>query len=309
MTVSTRKEQYFQKLIGLFGKYDYILLINIDNVGSRQLQNMRAQLRGRAVVLMGKNTLIRKALRTYVEDGHSEMAPLMEHIRGNIGLVFSSEDLSALREELEAEKVPAAAKPGTRAPLDVWLPRGGTGLEPTKTSFMQALDIATKIVRGQIDILNPVHLIKEGQVVGASQAQLLQMLNIMPFTYGIKVVTVYDAGFVYGAQLLSLTDQDMLRFFARGVQRVAALSLAIGHPTIASIPHSLANAYRSVVSVALELSDAYSFPGVDTVRAYLADPSAFAPAVTESAAADEPEPEPEPEEEEESEDLDLDLFG
>lgn len=62
---------------------------------------------------------------------------------------------------------------------------------PEKTSFFQALQIPTKISRGTIEILNEVHLIKFGEKVGASEAALLNMLNIQPFSYGLAVQQVY----------------------------------------------------------------------------------------------------------------------
>ena len=62
-----------------------------------------------------------------------------------------------------------------------------TGLGPEKTSFFQALSIATKISRGTIEILSKVHLIKIDEKVGASEATLLQMLKIFPFSYGFKI--------------------------------------------------------------------------------------------------------------------------
>ena len=85
-------------------------------------------------------------------------------------------------------QVGAPAKAGAIAPVNVFIPASNTGLGPEKTSFFQALSIATKISRGTIEILSEVHLITLGEKVGASEATLLQMLKIFPFTYGLKIV-------------------------------------------------------------------------------------------------------------------------
>lgn len=90
---------------------------------------------------------------------------------------------TALKEEFQG----APAKAGAIAPCDVKLPPQNTGMGPEKTSFFQALQIPTKISRGTIEILNEVHLIKEGEKVGASESALLNMLNIQPFSYGLVV--------------------------------------------------------------------------------------------------------------------------
>lgn len=55
-------------------------------------------------------------------------------------------------------------------------------MEPGKTSFFQALGVPTKIARGTIEITSDLKLVETGQKVGASEATLLNMLNISPFS-------------------------------------------------------------------------------------------------------------------------------
>lgn len=54
---------------------------------------------------------------------------------------------------------------------------------------------------------------KEGDKVGASEATLLNMLNISPFTYGLVVLHVYDQGTVFSPKVLDITDEDLLKSF------------------------------------------------------------------------------------------------
>merc|ERR1712142_738613 len=119
----------------------------------KQMQQIRISLRGHGVVLMGKNTIMRKAIR-----GHLEHNPLLEnllpHLKGNVGLVFTKKDLSEVRTILLENKVAAPAKAGAIAPVNCVIPSQNTGLGPEKTSFFQALAIPTKITRGTIEILN-----------------------------------------------------------------------------------------------------------------------------------------------------------
>jgi len=44
-----------------------VLICTVDNVGSHQMQKVRISLRGKAVLLMGKNTICRKAIREHQE--------------------------------------------------------------------------------------------------------------------------------------------------------------------------------------------------------------------------------------------------
>ncbi len=50
------------------------MIIAIDNVGAAHLQRVRKQFRGNAEVLMGKNTMMRKCIRQYIEAGHPEVS-------------------------------------------------------------------------------------------------------------------------------------------------------------------------------------------------------------------------------------------
>lgn len=45
-------------------------------------------------------------------------------------------------------------------------------------------------ISGTIEIINDVHILKPGDKVGASEATLLNMLNISPFSYGLVVKQV-----------------------------------------------------------------------------------------------------------------------
>ena len=54
-----------------------------------------------------------------------------------------------------------------------------------------------------------MNLIKEGDKVGMSEATLLNMLNISPFTYGLVIVKVYDSGTVFDPFILDITDDEL----------------------------------------------------------------------------------------------------
>lgn len=280
-----RKAEYFVKLENLLDTYTKIFIVGVDNVGSNQIQQIRIALRGQAEVLMGKNTMIRKVFSNYVKKnpGHplESMIPLL---KGNVGFVFTNNDLGKVRESLEANKVPAPARVGAIAPIDVWCPAGPTGCDPGQTSFFQALQIGTKIQKGQIEIVSDVLLTKKGEKVGNSEAVLLQKLNIRPFSYGLVIQTVYDNGSIFDPAVLDLTEDNLVQKFAAGLRNVAAFSLELGFPTLASIPHSLANAFKNLVAIAVEC-ETFSFKKADPFKAYLADPSAFAAAAGPAAAS------------------------
>jgi len=310
------KSDYFLKLVQLFDEYPKCFMVNADNVGSKQMQQIRMSLRGNAVVLMGKNTMMRKAIRGHLSQ-NPKLEQLLPHIVGNVGFVFTKEELVDVRDLLLNNKVKAPARAGAIAPLDVTVPAQNTGLGPEKTSFFQALNIPTKITKGTIEIVTDVKLIKEGDKVGMSDSTLLNMLGISPFTYGLVVQKVYDSGTVFDPAILDITDDDLKARFMAGVRNVAAVSLKVGYPNIASVPHSIVNGMKNCMSVAAVTE--ITFKEAEMMKEFLADPEAYAAANPVAAtpaagggdapAAEKKEEKKVVEEEEEEEDMDFDLFG
>jgi len=304
------KSNYFLKIIQLLDEYPKCFIVGANNVGSKQMQQIRISLRGSAVVLMGKNTMMRKAIRGHLENNPA-LEKLLPHIKGNIGFVFTKGELTEIRQKILENKVAAPAKAGALAPLDVKIPAQNTGLGPEKTSFFQALSIPTKIARGTIEILNEVNLVKTGEKVGASEATLLNMLKISPFSYGLVVQQVYDSGTIFDPAILDIKDEDLLKRFMEGVANIASLSLGIGYPNITSVPHMLINGFKNLLAVAVATD--IDFKEADQTKEYLKDPSKFAalapaaPAAEEAAEVKE-ETKKEESEEESDEDMGFGLF-
>jgi len=302
------KAAYFEKASGLLTQYEKIFICDADNVTSKQFQEIRTGIRGHGDVLMGKNTMMKKAIKD-VAASKGELEKLLPLIKKNIGFVLTNGDLKEIRDLIESFKVPAMARAGAISPCNVTVPSQATTLGPEKTSFFQALSIPTKITRGMIEITANVPLLEVGVKVGQSEATLLQMLNIKPFQYGFDILQVYDSGSVFDPTILDITEEDIRAKFCAGVANVAAASLAIGYPTIASVPHSIANGFKNLMAVAAATD--IEFPEVETLKAYLADPSAFAVAAAPAEEAVEEAAAAAPVEEEESSDDDMgfDMFG
>lgn len=307
---------YFKKLENFLTTYDKAIVISVDNIGSRQMQLTRDMLRGKAEILMGKNTMIRKCLRDMMQD-HPHLEKLLPHIVGNIGFVFTNEDLNETIESVTANKIQAPAKAGIVAPLDVYLEAGPTGQGPEKTSFFQALNLQTKIARGTIELLSRTQVIKAGEKVGLSEARLLNMLDISPFFYGIEVLMIMEGTSIYPKEVLEITNETLMGYVMAGLAKIAAVSLQIGYPTTASVPHSIINGFKNVIAVALaaELDFPKEHAGLANAKLYLSDPEAFAaanasnaPTTTTTTTTEEKKPEAAPVEESEEEDMEMSLF-
>lgn len=307
---SENKAAYFEKLEKLLEEYSKIFIINVDNVSSQQMHEVRISLRGEGVILMGKNTMIRRALKGLIPN-KPQYERLLPFVKQNVGFVFTNADLKEVREKIVCNRVAAPARAGAVAPLDVIIEAHNTGMEPGKTSFFQTLGIPTKIARGTIEITNDVTLVTKGNKVGASEATLLNVLNRSPFTYGIVINQIYDDGQVYDHEVLDIEEPQLLKQFSSAITTIACISLAVGFPTLPSVVHSLINGYKNLLSVALETE--YSWEGVEELKDRVQNPDKYAGSAPAAAAAAESSAAPaaakvEEESEEEEEDG-FDLFG
>merc|ERR1719450_1609413 len=214
-------------------------------------------------------------------------------------------------------RLPASAKAGVISPCDVVIPGGPTGMDPSQTSFFQALNIATKIVKGQIELVGDFTVCKTGNKVSASETVLLQKLGIKPFEYGLEVKYVFQEGSVFDAAVLDISQDVLIAKFLGGAANMAAFGRELGVPTEAGLPQMFANAFKNIAALVADID--FTFKEVEEVKKFLEDPDAYAAANPVAAAPaaggggaapkEEKKEEKKVEVEEEEEDMDFDLFG
>jgi large subunit ribosomal protein LP0 len=277
-----KKMKYFMKLHAALDEFDQAFIVQADNVGSKQIQEIRARQRPETLLMFGKNTQMKKAITQKLEE-NPDLEALLPHLVGNVGLVFTKAKLNDVRTSILENKVPAPARAGSIAQCGVTIPAGLTGMEPTQTSFFQALNIPTKITKGQIEIISDVHLFSAGDKVSSSEVALLAKMGMKPFTYGLEFLQVYDKGSVYSPEVLDITDDQLIASMKAGIANVAAASLAIGYPTQASVPHSMMNGLKNLVAVSL-VTD-YVIGPAEKLKAILDDPEALAALAAAASAA------------------------
>jgi len=273
-------------------------------------------------MIMGKNTLMKAALKASIKKPEADdsdyeerkdewyendnIPKIIDQLVLNTNIIFTNGDLSVVKDILDSESRPSGAKAGMIAPAAVTIPAGPTGLDPKQTSFFQTLQIQTKIVKAQIDIVTEKQVIWVGDKIGATEAALLDKLKIYPFEYKMHVKRVLQNGSVFDAAVLEISESDILAKFKRAIGLQADLGLGLGVPNAASAPHTLLNGFKNLVAVSA--ASGYEFPQAKAMldAAKNAPAAGSAPAATGAAAAKPVEEE----KAEEEEDVDMGgLFG
>jgi large subunit ribosomal protein LP0 len=64
-----------------------------------------------------------------------------------------------------------------------------------------------------IEILKDVNVLKVGQTVGASEAALLEKMNLRPFEYGMEILKVYDEGTILDKKVIDFEPSMLIAKF------------------------------------------------------------------------------------------------
>ena len=75
---------------------------------------------------------------------------------------------------------------------------------------------------------------------------------------------MYEGGALYDPKVLDIKDDDLMGTVQTAIARIAAASLELNYPTLASIPHSVVNGYKNVLAVSVATD--YDFPLAEKVR-------------------------------------------
>ncbi|OAF67212.1 hypothetical protein A3Q56_05070 [Intoshia linei] len=229
-----------------------------------------------AELLSSKNSLITKAI---ILMNIPNLANLVPHIKNNVALVFTSGDVKSVIDKCTENKVSAAVKVGSKAPIDVVLPKQATTIFPNHTAFFQNLRANTKITKGCIEIMEDFNIIKKG----ANEVALLKMMDICPFSYGIVPISGFTIRVMYTTTVCIMLPKVYEAKIQSGLKNICALSLAMDHPTAVLVLYSIVSAFKNVLAVALETD--IDIKEVKEIKDYLDNPDKYAVAAPVQAKA------------------------
>ncbi|EJW02557.1 hypothetical protein EDEG_03035 [Edhazardia aedis USNM 41457] len=252
LTKKERKESTYQAALKLFQTYDKFILVGMDNVTAFQLQEMKKEWRKDTEILLGKNTVIKKALlEIYEKTKKKVFKDLHDMLTSNLAFVFTKNDPKVLKEIMTKNSRDTFAAIGQISQKDVWLKKHITSMGPEKTKFFQALDIFTKITKGKVEIMSDVLVLKEGTKVTPSQANLLSIMGVKAFVFFMKIVNLIEDGHIYEPWVIDIEEDTIKDVTKKAIESVGAVCMATGFSSKLTVPFEMANAYRNVLSVCL----------------------------------------------------------
>jgi len=230
-------------------EYKLIGLVDMYGIPAQQVQQIRRNLRGKAVIKVTRNTLIKHAF----EEIGGETKNLSQYISGHSAIIFTNDNPFKLFKQLEKTKTKMAAKPGEKAPEDIVIAAGPTSFKPGPiVGELQQAGIPAAIESGKVKIKETKTVVKKGGVISAKLAAVLAKLDIKPMDVGLALQAAFHEGSIYEPSVLSVDETVLFGQIALAGRQAFALSLEAAIPTKDSMDALLTKAVRDARGVAIE---------------------------------------------------------
>ncbi|MFC6716717.1 50S ribosomal protein L10 [Natrialbaceae archaeon GCM10025810] len=240
------KREEVGELADLIESYESIGVVGITGIPSKQLQDMRRELHGTAVLRVSRNTLQTRALE---EAGLEDLVP---HIGGQVGLIATNDNPFVLYKELEASKTPAPINEGEVAPNDIVIPEGDTGVDPGPfVGELQQIGANARIEEGSIKVMEDSTVLEAGEEVSADLANVLNELGIEPKEVGLDLRAVVADGVLFDPEDLDIDVEAYESDVRTAVARATNLSVNAAFPTDATTSTLIAKATGEAKSLGL----------------------------------------------------------
>lgn len=242
--VAAYKKDIVSQIVAQISKYQIIGVVNMENLPAKQLQKLRANLRGKVAIIMTKKRLISLALDNGREYRHG-IEKLKDFLGGMPGLIFMNDNPFKLYNLLQKSKSKAFAKANQVAPDDITIQAGPTPFAPGPIiGELAAVGIKSGVEAGKVAIKQDVVIVKKGQQIKPKVAEILTRLGIEPMQIGLEIVAVYENGIIYEKDILAIDEAEFNNKLVSAYRGAFALAIYLAYPTKATIKYLLGKAFQ-----------------------------------------------------------------
>ena len=242
------KRDEVAKITKFVKQYTLIGLVDMYGIPAQQVQQIRRNLRGTAVIKVMRNTLIRHAL----EEIGGKTKGIEKYISGHSAMIFTNDNPFKLFKQLEKTKTKMAAKAGETAPEDIIVEKGPTSFKPGPiVGELQQAGIPAAIEAGKVKIRETKTIVKKGAVISAKVATVLMKLDIKPMDVGLALQVAFHDGSIYEPAVLSVDETKLLAQIQLAGQQAFNLSVNAAIPTKETMVPIIAKAVREARGLAV----------------------------------------------------------
>lgn len=249
--VAQYKKDIVAEFEKIMGQYPIVGTVDMENLPTKTLQNMREMLRGKALIKMTKKRLMRIALAG-MKDKMKDIDKLEQYLTGMPALMFTKENPFTLFQQLQRNKSNAPAKAGQVAPKDIVIPAGPTPFAPGPViGELGAFGIKTGVEGGKVAIKDDKVVAKEGELISGKLAELLTRLGIEPMEIGLNVTAIWEDGIIFQRGILDINMDQYAQDVKTCAQEVFNLAFFAGYTTTDNIKLFVQRTFLDSKAVAL----------------------------------------------------------
>jgi len=242
------KKDEIEEIKALVKTYPVVGVVEMHEIPARQLQQMRVEFEGRAIIKMSRNTLMQRAL----SQSDEKIRPLRDFVEGQTALIFTQLNPFKLYKLLEKSKSPAPAKAGDVAPHDVIVERGATSFKPGPiVGELQNAGIPAAIEGGSVVIRESKTVAKTGEMISPKLAEVLTRLDIYPMEVGLKLRAAYENGAIFTPDVLAVDESKYFSDFTMAAHNALNLAINAAYPTSTTIRQLLQKAFNDSRNLAI----------------------------------------------------------
>ncbi|MGA2973180.1 MAG: 50S ribosomal protein L10 [Candidatus Bathyarchaeia archaeon] len=300
--VAVWKKEIYDDLTELLKKYSVVAVADLQKVRSSQIQEIRKKLRGKADLIVAKNTILRKASEKMAGE-RKGIDKFADSLTGSKVLIFTQMNPFELIIFLNKNKVRVPAKGGDVATSDIMVPAGNTGLQPGPViSEFNEAKVQTRIEGGSIFIAKDTVVVEKGEVIPVKTASLLSKLGMKPMEAGLSLSYSYDNGSLLGPNELAFDLDQMKADFSSAARMALGVAVEANIMLPETAPVIISKAYRQAVAISVEsgfftkqtanfiIQKAYANMNALSSAIAAVKPEAIAPQAAPTSEAPEPAP-------------------
>lgn len=250
--------------------YPVIGVLDMQSLPSRQLQQMKKEMKEFADIKMSRKTLMQIAIEKAEKE---DIEQLEDNEAVQPAFIFSNKDPFQLYSLIKKNKTSAAAQGGEISPSDIEVPEGDTGIGPgPMLGKLQQTGAQVQVDDGSIHVMQSATMIEKGDTITADDAEILNQLGIEPLEIGLDLDIAFSEGEIFTAEQLDIDEEE----YRTDVESAASLAFNLAVNAGIVNERTAGTIVGEAAQKGRNLSISEGIPTEDTVEEILAHASSNA---------------------------------
>jgi len=202
----SQKEEKVQEFKEKIEDYPVVGILDMQSLPSRQLQQMKKEMKAFADIKMSRKSLMDIAIDQAEKE---DIESLNENEAIQPAFIFSDKDPFQLFSLIKKNKTSAAAQGGEIAPRDIEVPEGDTGIGPgPMLGKLQQTGAQVQVDDGTIHVNKSSVMVEKGDTITRDDAEILNQLGLEPLEIGLDLDIAFSDGEIFTSEQLDIDEEQ-----------------------------------------------------------------------------------------------------